>query len=92
MTKDEALNRAIEFIKDCAYAGMPRELTMQRVKAYEACKQALDTEQVREGEIPAQKPLSDDEIMELAKQSYMSIDGGDIKFARAIEKAHGIGE
>ena len=29
--------------------------------------------------------LSDDEIMNIARESYMSRDGGDIKFARAIE-------
>lgn len=38
---------------------------------------------------PAQEwqGLSDDEIMNIARESYMSRDGGDIKFARAIEQA-----
>ena len=31
--------------------------------------------------------LTDDEIMHIARESYMSRDGGDIKFARAIEQA-----
>ena len=31
--------------------------------------------------------LSDDEIMNIARESYMSRDGGDIKFGRAIEQA-----
>ena len=34
---------------------------------------------------PSWQGLSDDEIMNIARESYMSRDGGDIKFARAIE-------
>ena len=33
---------------------------------------------------PSWQGLSDDEIMNIARESYMSRDGGDIKFARAI--------
>jgi hypothetical protein len=36
---------------------------------------------------PEWQELTDDEIMHIARESYMSRDGGDIKFARAIEQA-----
>jgi hypothetical protein len=44
---------------------------------------------------PQRKPLTDAEITELLSQSAgidVKLNGGDLLFARAIERAHGIGE
>lgn len=44
---------------------------------------------------PQRKPLTEDEIATLLSQSVgvdIKLNGGDVLFARAIERAHGIGE
>ena len=111
--KDEALRMAIEALEYEEFCS-----DFLRVEAINACKAALDTEQVREGVVPEQepvyivgqgwqvdkelqvgttlytrptKPLSDDEIWEIANK--LSRENWDylVGIARAIEKAHGIG-
>ena len=44
---------------------------------------------------PQRKPLTDEEIAAILSQSAgvdLKLNGGDLLFARAIERAHGIGE
>ena len=119
--KDEALRMAIEALEYEEFCS-----NFLRVEAINACKAALDTEQVREGVVPEQepvawrseggvitearlqaeswvshggkatplytrptKPLSDDAIRDCL---YGCKTQNFLQFARAIEKAHGIGE
>ncbi len=62
MTKDTALKLAIEALELCDGNGLKDYdfcIAIHKCKtALNACKEALDTEQVREGEIPAQEPVA----------------------------------
>lgn len=93
MTKDEALTKLFDSINGDCYIGQDEER-----KLVGKIKEALDTEQVREGAVPAQEPMSIDDICKLEESSYVLQTGVNdyefdfIYFARAIEKAHGIGE
>lgn len=80
MNKDEALRMAIEAMT--YHIEQTRSIASTCI-AIDACKEALAQ--------PVQKPLSDDEIDKLTMTSVVGSFNCRI-FARAIEKAHGIGE
>ena len=80
MTKDEALRVAIEHIR---WADHLHDWHDGLYAALNACKQALAQ--------PTQKPLTDDAIAELWGEKWSGSTEMIKNFARAIEKAHGIG-
>lgn len=138
VSKDTALKMAIDALELCDGNGLKDYdfcIAIHKCKtALNACKEALDTEQVREGVEPAQpvawmvfdvygngeyvpndnnkfftkqttatqkpiplythpaQPLSDDAIAELWGEKWSGSTEMIKNFARAIEKAHGIGE
>ncbi len=106
MIKDEALKIAIEALPELigiaqneyesqakAYDNYPnmayrydyiKDIADEGTKALNACKEALKQS--------AQEPLSDDAIAELWGEKWSGSTEMIKNFARAIEKAHGIGE
>ena len=77
MTKDAALNLALEFAKTI----YKEQGWGSAFKIIQACKEALEQ--------PAQKPLSDEILLKLEWEHQRSDYYG---MARAVERLHGIGD
>jgi DNA-directed RNA polymerase subunit RPC12/RpoP len=95
MTKDEALKMAIEALEDSltrqdvAINACKEALEQPAQEPVNNCPNCGSwfTKEIHSIPKPLWQELTDDEIMHIARESYMSRDGGDIKFARAIEQA-----
>jgi hypothetical protein len=90
--KRKALTMALKALKQCniyAFAGGLGVRAMEHTEAMEAIKEAL-----AQPEQPNRQPLTDEEILKFGSAANISHDKTvcDVKFARAIEAAHGIKE
>lgn len=81
MTKDEALKMAIDDLELCNGAQTVEEIIIYTHDAIKACKEALDTEQVREDD--AQPAWNEEEFNTIA-YAYRSCPAHEVKMV--IEK------
>ena len=90
MNKDEALKEALYLIEAFGRGCDCNDYSMDISKTIDVLKEVLVQPVVKES-LTVQKPLSDEEIDKLSMTSIVGSFNCRI-FARAIEKAHGIGE
>ena len=79
MSLREAAQQALEALESCWEKGLTRKNWKQAEEAITALRTALAE--------PERKPLTDEEILRISLETPVDL----YAFARAIERAHGIG-